>query len=288
MSILYIKSNGNVGINKAKAFCKYSKYIFSQKGMLITSFLKQMDENILSLQKNSSTFCALPTVTTGALANSHGDWYEWLLAITALNHHLSNNTKHIALLLPNVTRFDVSSLYKPDIQNIILDLKEKVKESAEVQFVTSNPDFVIIDIQKTDVDIGFLQSIENTDENLVPKLESIYKHFINKCSFDDIVGYLSVKTSLRPDRRLQIAHEGSLMKAIYAHLQTRQWILTPKGLRYYAAATVIKDPDRNALRTVATHSIITVNTLPQAAVDEVFQVNCLNKANEMFSIILND
>ncbi|WP_373695840.1 Cfr10I/Bse634I family restriction endonuclease [Brunnivagina elsteri] len=39
---------------------------------------------------------------------------------------------------------------------------------------------------------------------------------MGKCNLKDIIGYASIKTSLRPDRRLQIPHEGSLMKAIYA------------------------------------------------------------------------
>jgi len=53
------------------------------------------------------------------------------------------------------------------------------------------------------------------------------------------------------------------MKAIYTHLQTREWIINLKGLKYYAFSTKISD--KNALKTVATHSITTVSSLPQAA-----------------------
>lgn len=69
------------------------------------------------------------------------------------------------------------------------------------------------------------------------KIDNIYRDFIGYAELDDIAGYLSVKTSLRPDRRLQLAHEGSLMKAIYTHLQTRTWTINPKGVKYYGAAT---------------------------------------------------
>ena len=68
------------------------------------------------------------------------------------------------------------------------------------------------------------------------------------------------------------------MKALYVHLQTRQWILKPNGLKYYAMATVVGPKDRDALKTVATHSITTVHSLPQAAVDEVYEVNSLKQA----------
>jgi hypothetical protein len=93
---------------------------------------------------------------------------------------------------------------------------------------------------------------------------------------------MSVKTSFRPDRRLQIPHEGSLMKALYAHLVTREWELTPRGLKYYAVACSVGEPDRRALKTVATHSITTVTNLPQAAVDEVF---CVNNKEELRNLL---
>ena len=77
------------------------------------------------------------------------------------------------------------------------------------------------------------------------------------------------------------------MKALYAHLQTREWITAPKGLKYFAIATKVTNPDRNSLKTVATHSLTTVFSLPQAAVDEVFEVNTLQQANHAFSAILS-
>jgi hypothetical protein len=66
------------------------------------------------------------------------------------------------------------------------------------------------------------------------------------------------------------------MKALYVHLQTRQWI-HPLGLRYYAIAPAVSEADREALRTVATASIVSVQTVPEPAVDAVHAVNSLNK-----------
>ena len=105
-----------------------------------------------------------------------------------------------------------------------------------------------------------------------------------KCNFEQLVGYISVKTSLRPDRRLQLAHEGSLMKALYVHLQTREWIIEPAGLKYYAISRKVSNADRKALKTVATHSITTVQSKPQSAVDEVFEINSLQD----ISVLMND
>ena len=72
------------------------------------------------------------------------------------------------------------------------------------------------------------------------------------------------------------------MKAIYTHLQTREWIINPKGIKYFALATKVGNSDRAALKTVATHSITTVHSIPQAAVDEVFEVNSLQQAQVAF------
>jgi len=139
-----------------------------------------------------------------------------------------------------------------------------------------------------ETELSFSERIENIDGTIISMISKAYREFEGVCGFEHIVGYLSVKTSLRPDRRLQIPHEGSLMKAIYTHLQTRKWIISPKGLKYYASATSIGDADITALKTVATHSITTVQNIPQPAVDEVFQIDSITDAMEVYESILHE
>ncbi|MCL4105581.1 UNVERIFIED_CONTAM: hypothetical protein GTU68_057456 [Idotea baltica] len=227
-----------------------------------------------------------PKITREALSNAHGDWYEWLLAISAWNTFVTNPQANLAIPLPNISRFDVAYLYNIELTELIEDLRNKVQSVAQVQLITSNPDFVIIQREVANQMINNPQLIKQFDTSHIEYLNSIYKDFTNSCGFEQILGYVSVKTSFRPDRRLQIAHEGSLMKAIYIHLQTRKWVISPPGLKYYAIATKVGKSDRNALRTVATHSITTVSSLPQAAVDEVFAVNSLQDADLIFQQIL--
>lgn len=225
-------------------------------------------------------------VSTEALSNAHGDWYEWLLAMVSWNYFVNNPTSHLVVLLPNVRQFDVARLYNDDLNALIQDLRIKVNNSSGVQLITSNPDFVVINGDLARTIIPNMTSINSFSISTLQQLNNYYTHFIGQCNFDQIVGYASVKFSLRPDRRLQIPHEGSLMKAIYTHLQTRKWIINPPGLRYYAFSTKIAPPDRDALNTVATHSITTVSSLPQAAVDKVFEVNSLQQAEQAFQQIL--
>lgn len=243
-----------------------------------TDILDSLDERIKA---------EFPKVTNGALSNSHGDWYEWLLAINAWNQAASNPNLNMLVLLPNKSSLDLAQLYTTRLQDKIIDLRKKVAESSQVKFITSNPDFAIIDRSLVNRIFGQFDPIEQISWEGIETVSSCYKRLLNSCEFDDICGYLSVKTSFRPDRRLQIAHEGSLMKAIYVHLQTREWIINPRGLKYYAMATMVGNADKDALKTVATHSIISVSSIPEPAVDDVFEVNSEVDARNAFSVIMS-
>ena len=276
MTIVSYDGQGKPQIKRVEAFCTLRN---GQIPSIDETFKGILD----SLDNAVKAECG--EVTQGALNNCHGDWYEWIIACLAWNFRISNNKSSMALLLPNISRFDVASLYTPNLHEHINDLRRKVLDSAGVQLITSNPDFVVINPDKTGLDDAFHVPIAEFTEDTIRRLENSYQSFIERCSFEDIIAYLSVKVSFRPDRRLQIPHEGSLMKATYIHLQTREWIINPQGLKYYAAATKVGDADRNALRTVATHSITNVQSLPQAAVDEVFEINSVEQAHSAFSEI---
>ncbi len=278
MSYLTKLKNGKYQIDKTAAFCELTNHKIPNIEKSFQEILSEFDKAVL--QKNK-------TISQGALNNSHGDWYEWLLAIAAWNFRIKHKKTKIALLLPNIKQFDVAELYNEELYNLIVDLREKVISSTSVQLITSNPDFVIIDTANIECPEFFNKKIKLIDADTISQINSAYSKFKHQCDFDDIVGYISVKTSFRPDRRLQIPHEGSLMKAIYTHLQTRKWILNPPGLKYFAFSTSVGEADIKALKTVATHSITTVHTEPQAAVDEVYSVNSIQEASDAYQVILN-
>jgi hypothetical protein len=278
MSYVNLTSGGKQQLDKTETFCSLMEHSLPESIKLFTELLDEFDSKVKSVH---------PTLHQGALNNAHGDWYEWLLAIAAWNYHASNPNSHLALLLPNIKRFDVIKLYINELSNLVIDLREKVADSASVQLITSNPDFVVISPENLEIPEVFNRKIDKITAETISLFSHSYEHFVDKCSFENIIGYLSVKSSLRPDRRLQIPHEGSLMKAVYTHLQTRKWEISPKGLKYYAMSTKVTEADRNALKTVATHSITTVHNVPQAAVDEVFEVNSSRQAEDVYRQILH-
>lgn len=268
---------GKSQVIKDVAFCTLLKGALPNSNKLISDLFSEFDQEVSRVDS---------TVTKDAMNNVHGDWYEWLLAIIAWNYCVMNKDAPLALLTPKITSFDIARLYNDRLYSLIQDLRLKVLQSSSVQLISSNPDFVVIDRKVVDSVFMVNSPIHEISTDTINFIQNLYRSVSNMCGFDDIKSYVSVKTSLRPDRRLQISHEGSLMKAIYTHLQTREWIISPKGLKYYAISTKVGDSDRSALKTVATHSITTVHSIPQAAVDEVFKVNSLLEARAAFSQIL--
>lgn len=216
-----------------------------------------------------------------ALAKLSGDWFEWLLCIVGRTVESSRPTKYVAVRLPNVTRFDAAKLYNENLAQMIEGLRGEVQKS-DVELITSNPDFVLIARDVSDTNA----SPPEFGQNLLDWHDARHMRYVGKCGFEDIKGYLAAKYTLRPDRRLQMSHEGSLMKALYVHLQTRLWITRPRGLQFYAVSTHVGAADKRGLKTVATHSITTVASLPQPAVDKVFQTTMVSEAHDMFSEIL--
>lgn len=224
-----------------------------------------------------------PHATQNAKNNARGAWYAWVLAIEAIRFNTSNIYSNYLIKLPNITQFDSTSLYKPDLCSLISDFKDKLSVIGNVNLVTSNPDYVIVSrsIETTLPTIPAVLTGLNLDS-----IDLWYRGFINQCKLDDIIGYVGAKVSVRPDRRIQLLHEGSLSKAIYAHLQTRQWIIDARGIKYYAVSIRFNVADKKGLRSVATHSIASAALKPEPAVDDVVSVFDSASANVFFTLVL--
>jgi hypothetical protein len=267
--------NLNGTLNAVASFCYLSNGVLPGEDDSFRGIFNQWRQQILP-----------HGVSDNSINRVTGDWYEWLVAIAAWNYRVTHPGALVAVRLPNIAQFDVLSLYQQALYTYVEDLRNKVNQAAHVTLTTSNPDFVLISPNTPNAPALPDAPIEEiTPENLA-SLETMRLGYVGQCRFEDIRGYVGVKASLRPDRRLQLPHEGSLMKAMYAHLQTRQWIFNPPPLRYYGFSTEVNPADVAAMHTVATHSIVTVQTVPQSAVDGLFAVDSFNDANGAFATIL--
>jgi hypothetical protein len=268
--------NPDSSINTAGSFCA-----------LLNGALPAHDASFTGLFEAWTVQLMGMGASQAAVNNVKGEWYEWLIAICAWNYRVNQNLgAHIALKLPSITQFEVSRLYAPPLYAFIADLRQKVEAAAHVSLVTSNPDFVLLRHGADGVPAGLLGPIAAVNLEILTMLDTGYQQFADHCTFEQIAGYASVKTSLRGDRRFQMPHEGSLMKALYMHLQTRQWILHPLGIRYYAIAPAVSQADREALRTVSTPSILSVQGVPEPAVDVVHTVDSFNEGFAVMAQVL--
>ncbi|WP_210498901.1 Cfr10I/Bse634I family restriction endonuclease [Vibrio crassostreae] len=269
------KKAGKVSVKQTESLCELLRGKMPAHDDSITRLFKEMDGQIKRI---------CPQVTSGALNNVHGNWYEQIIAAIAWEKSLQSNSDYVLLPIPNASQFDVWSLYSDKYHNYIADLRHKVIEATGSQLITSNPDFVIV--RKSVLkDVESLFSGGITVES-ARELSATYRGCIGRCDFDDIKGFLSVKTSMRPDRRLQVCHEGAMMKSLYSHIRTREWVLNAKGLKYYAASTKLTKADKQALKSVAGHSLANVQGLPEPSVDNAFSVDSVSDIDNMVSLIL--
>lgn len=223
------------------------------------------------------------SVTGNAVSNARGAWYAWLLAIDSIRFNQANPLSHYLVKLPNHAQFDCNRLYIDELWNLIDDFRNKLAAVGNVNLVTSNPDYVIINREVAVTLPTFGNTITQT---VLENIDGIYSQFVARCNLNDIVGYMGAKVSVRPDRRIQLLHEGSLTKAIYAHLQTRMWLIDAIGIKYYAVSINFTEADKRGLRSVATHSIASSALKPQPAVDDVVAVSNTLTANSFFTISL--
>lgn len=224
-----------------------------------------------------------PNVSRNALNNARGDWYETLIAFGALEYATEHESAYVMVNLPNISTYSCEDLYVDEVSDLIADLRRVLIETADVSLISSNPDFVVVSARHLD----FLDTSDGSAEDVENTIR-LYEDLDGKCDFEDIIGYVSVKSGLRPDRRLQIAHEGSLMKALYRHVQTRLWAIDAPGIRYYGLTGAATEADRQALKTVATHSIVDVSGRPESAVDQLFVVNSGQQLREALDQIIPD
>lgn len=221
--------------------------------------------------------------TQNALNNVRGAWYAWILAIEAIRFNAMNQNSNYLIKLPNISQFDSTLLYKQNLSDLISDFKIKLSAIGNVNLITSNPDYVII---KNTVAQAFPALPSTLSDSVLDLIDGWYRSFISQCMLDDIIGYVGAKVSVRPDRRIQLLHEGSLSKAIYAHLQTRNWLINAPGIKYYAVSMSFTDADKNGLRSVATHSIASAALKPEPAVDDVVSVFNTATADTFFRSVL--
>lgn len=246
----------------------------------IEDIMKAMEAAI----NQACTKMGLPIVNSNAFNNARGSWFELLVTITLWNYRIEHSEfqSSVVVKLPSTGALKFIDLFEPRARAMLNDLETSLSLKG-VNLITSNPDILCVrNLDDFDSIDEFQTKFTNCSQDCITTVTNAYTKIVGKCKHDSISFGLALKSSTRPDRRLQITHEGSILKAINAHLQTRFWDASHDVHYYAATASPIKPADVEAFKTAATHSITDVNVRPMPAVDKSFYLANLDDVKTMF------
>ena len=156
-------------------------------------------------------------ITQGSLNNCRGTWYE-LAFIMEAHRSILQSTENLYLVkMGSETSIKFWEIYQKESRqryDLLIDIFKKREEPIFIR--CSTPDFVVISryiIQDS--------SSSNILQNPSPPLKEInelYKVIKNKCLPHQVKGFISLKTSNRPDRRYQILLEANVTKFASGHI----------------------------------------------------------------------
>ena len=211
--------------------------------------------------------------TMQAIGNARGRWFEQLVLGDLWNMQLKNPlSRWVPIRLGSVSEFYLPDLFDSRTRAFLMELKASLRKG-DVELITSNPDLLLVRRTRlAAIAPGLLRQMTAT-ELILEYPNEVRTALAGKLKWTDLFGGICVKVTLRPDRRLQALHEGSVLKALMAHLRTRYWMRAARKFRYYCLTTEMTSPDEAALQTAATHSIVSVESEPERAVDGLFVVD---------------
>ena len=156
-------------------------------------------------------------IKQGSLNNCRGTWYE-LAFIREAHRSILQATENLYLVkMGSETSIKFWEIYSQESRqryDLLVDMFKKREEQIFVR--CSTPDFVVISR-----DIIRDSSSSNILQNLSPPIKEInelYKVIKNKCLPHQVKGFISLKTSNRPDRRYQILLEANVTKFASGHI----------------------------------------------------------------------
>lgn len=209
-----------------------------------------------------------------AFNNIRGAWTRHIFGYIGWNM-FCNNTKignSCLVSLPSISVLKFTDLFDTDASEALRSGLLRRLSKQGVELTMSNPDFICVSDVMPDDMAEFQTPITNLSIETQDKLSNAYKIIKNCCSHSSMKFGIAMKTSLRSDRRYQIAYEGSILKALIAHLQVRYWDTDFQTYYYAVVANKVSEDDRAVLSAPATHSIVDVHTPPVKAIDGIFEV----------------
>ncbi|HEY9628528.1 MAG TPA: Cfr10I/Bse634I family restriction endonuclease [Coleofasciculaceae cyanobacterium] len=147
--------------------------------------------------------------SSGSLNNCKGQWNEFSYLYSAHSSILNQRKDLYIIKMGNENSIKFWQLYKPNSRIRFTDFLETLKQR-NIVLRCSTPDFVLV--RRSIIAESIPDSQELFGKALFDELKNIYKKLIDKCEPEDVISFISVKTSNRPDRRYQILYEANITK----------------------------------------------------------------------------
>ena len=207
---------------------------------------------------------------SGGINNVRGEWLEYILKLIFWNEAIEFDQGKTAIVkLPNASQLRFHDLYEDRARGYLEELFTSLR-SQDIEMTMSNPDFVCI--TNLADDLGLPTETMSVGESSMSTLDTAYQKLSGHCSADSIPFAVTVKTSIRSDRRYQIVHEANVVKSLVAHLAGRFWRQDLYTAFYAMISSNVSPSDRNALSNPATHTLVQVNWTPVPLVDDTYQI----------------
>ncbi|TGY93603.1 hypothetical protein E5329_17745 [Petralouisia muris] len=243
--VLKVKKDKN-GKNCATVPCiEMLSYVY-EKNLPLPD--KSFNEIIKDLQEETKKVFAKTkprpkAPTSNSFNNCNGRWAEYVFGAYVWNYLADKNAtnkqnndpiRFVYVKLPtNDSKMDawISLLKKEQYDTLIEferdDTDKQVKAAGHKAFrlCSSNPDSVILKFEENDyIQYGLdsMKTIDNLSGANIKMMDSVFSKLAGKVTIEEnLKCFLSIKNSIRPDRRYQFVHEGDDVKAIIMLLCTR-------------------------------------------------------------------
>lgn len=252
---------------------------------LPTGTIKENLDKLEMHTKNAALAQNMMVPNSQAFSNTRGFWFEVFIAVHAWNYRIRHNLDDVLIVkMPNVSSFDFRRIFEEKTDRMLKQLEISLLKN-NVRLITSNPDLLIVEQEDLILDEHNIP-ISCLGTQSIMDAVNLYKVLENKCRWNSLKAGIGVKTSLRPDRRLQLVHEGNILKSLFAHLKMRHWNREESFEYYGASSEIISGADDDALQTAATHTIVNVDSLPERAVDGLYSLLTFDDIEKMLDTIL--
>ncbi len=220
----------------------------------------------------------------GAINQYRGLWFEDLIVLdwfrTARALQARGLDALVALPMPKRTELRLEALWVQEIRNLVDGLEADLKAHGTVMRA-SNPDLILVRISTLARHCkGAWDRVldASTEHQRILELGVLAKQLESRLEYQELVGVMSLKTSLRVDRKVQPLQEANRIKTLRKYIRTRIWQREDSPFGFFV---VLMEAPKKRLHpgspevfysNVLLYSIVSIDERPSAAVDSVLRI----------------